>query len=454
MAGARLKRTTAPSPAGETPARLDKRLGLQRRGQEDGAGNLPDSATDGLSRAELDVLDALQGDRERIDARRNDIKAEIEGRLRALIAPSLDCGAPAAEARLLVRQTGGRLAHDWAAARAAADAARADLDVFRRTHDLRRGAVYPQSGVLQAGLLLVAAVFEALFSAALFAEEDARGLLGGAITAVGLSGANVTLGFLSGFLGLRHLQHVRLAVKWGGAIAFAFFALLAVLLNLFAADWRDRLAALTAPDSLGDAGFHLWSVLQLQSPQAIILLMLGAGVWVFASLKGYSGFDDPYPDYGKMDRTARDAAERLSIVRAAARRQLEAPVDAARAAISARLDAQRGAVEAMQKAFDAAAQRMEALNAQARALDDVASAAAQLYRQANLAARTKPPPAYFAQPLPSLGARADLLAAAASMIDTAHAQLQEARGDANAGLSQLLAELEETTARLDGAAAP
>src|SRR5262249_38496790 len=150
-------------------------------------------------------------------------------------------------------------------------------------------------------LLLCAALFEAMFSAALFAEDDARGLLGGAITAVGLSGANVTLGFLAGFLGLRYLQHARWPVKSVGFIAFAALSFLALMLNLFAADWRDRLASQSgAPliDTSGDPNFHLWSLLQLQSPQAIILLMLGAGVWVFAVLKGYSGFDDPYPDYG------------------------------------------------------------------------------------------------------------------------------------------------------------
>ena len=105
------------------------------------------------------------------------------------------------------------------------------------------------------------------------------------------------------------------------------------MLNLFAADWRDQLAALAGRqiDMGSDASFHLWSLLQLDSPQAIILLMLGAGVWVFAALKGYSGFDDPYPDFGKMDRAARDAADALSDFRADARLELEAPINAAQA---------------------------------------------------------------------------------------------------------------------------
>ena len=50
-------------------------------------------------------------------------------------------------------------------------------------------------------------------------------VLGGAITAIGLSGANVTLGFLAGFLGLRYLQHAKLPMKAIGGLAFAAIAL-------------------------------------------------------------------------------------------------------------------------------------------------------------------------------------------------------------------------------------
>src|SRR5690606_5599509 len=112
-------------------------------------------------------------------------------------------------------------------------------------------------------------------------------------------------------------------------------------------------------DMGSDASFRLWSLLSLQSPQAIILLMLGAGVWVFAALKGYSGFDDPYPDYGKMDRAAQAAADSLSEVRAEARAELEAPLDAAKTALAARLEKMRAEHEAMSEAFDAAAMKME-----------------------------------------------------------------------------------------------
>lgn len=441
----------APSKPALSAAALDKRLHVRRRGREDGARDHPATDAEDLSETERDILQAAAGERQRLDQIRIEAKAEAERRLRALAPTPEDFAAPALDARLALRQAVGRLAHDWAEAQHRAAAARNDLGAFKALNGLRRAAHYPGSTLMQAGLLLCAALFESLFSAALFAEDEARGLLGGAVIAIGLSGANVTLGYLAGFLGLRYMQHVRWLPKTLGALGFAALTALALMLNLFAADWRDRMAALSGnlPDRGSDASFQLWSLLQLDSPQAIILLMLGAGVWVFAALKGYSGFDDPYPDYGKMDRAARDASEALSDFRAEARIELEAPVDAARATLTARLDKMRASFDAMSKAFDAAALGMDTLDAQARAIDEAASGAIHLYRQENVAARTAPAPAYFGLAPPATGPALDALSGCAGMVDDARARLDTAHRDMSEQLSGLVAELDEATARLD-----
>ncbi|MGD9980022.1 MAG: hypothetical protein AB7H66_11645 [Hyphomonadaceae bacterium] len=448
-------RAAAKPPQGWNAGALDKKLNLRKRARDDAARNLPRQDADDLSDAERAVIELVAGERARIDQARHDAKADAERRLRALAPSPQDFAGPALDARLALRQTSGRLAHDWADASARAAEAREDLDAFKRKHGLRRLAVYPRSTLLQAGLLFCAAVFEALFSAALFAEDDARGLLGGAITAIGLSGANVTLGFLAGFLGLRYLQHANMAMKALGALAFLFVGALALMLNLFAADWRDQLAALNGAqlDMGSDASFHLWSLLALDSPQAIILLMLGAGVWIFAALKGYSGFDDPYPDYGKMDRAAKAASEALSDFRADARLELEAPINVAKAALSARMEKMRAEFEAMSKAFDGAALKMETLDAKARALDEAAAGAIHLYRQENAAARASAAPAYFNTPPPAAGPALDALGGAAAMIDEARARLAEAQAQSARSLEELLSELDEATNRNSGGAA-
>lgn len=435
-------------------AALDKRLGLRRRAREDAAQNLPRQDAQALSPAETAILDAVAAAREQVDQARQEAKVDAERRLRTLAPTPQDFSGPTLEARLALKQAAGRLAHDWQEAAANAKQARADLESFKRINQLRRGAVYPDSTLMQAGLLLCAALFESLFSAALFAEE-LDGLLGGAIVAVGLSGANVALGFLSGYLGLRYLQHVRTPVKAAGALAFTALALLALMLNLFAADWRDRLAkASGATEESSDAGFHLWSLLSLDSPQAIILLMLGAGVWAFSALKGYSGFDDPYPDYGKMDREAARAGEDLSEFRNAARETLETPIEAAKAALAARTTKLQSEFEAMNKAFDAAAMKLGALDDQVRALDNAATAAVQLYRQENTAARGTPAPAYFGAAPPSSGPALDPLAQCAAMVDEARATLADAHAKSALALEALVQELDDAAKRLDAGETP
>ncbi len=438
-------------PQGMSVGALDKRLGIKKRAREDAGRNLPRQDDNQLSTTETAIIDVVGGERARIDQLRHEARSDAERRLRALAPQPQDFAGPALDARLTLKQAAGRLAHDWTEATTRAAQGRADLDAFKSAQQLRRGAVYPKSTLLQAGLLFCAAVFEALFSAALFAEDDARGLLGGAITAIGLSGANVTLGYLAGYLGLRYLQHRRLPMKALGALVFGALTLLALMLNLFAADWRDQLAALAGRqvDMGSDASFHLWSLLQLDSPQSIILLMLGAGVWVFAALKGYSGFDDPYPDYGKMDRAARDAGDALSDFRAGARLELEKPITAARDALSARMEKMRAEYEAMKRAFDAAADKIEGLDAQARALDQAAADAIHFYRQENAGARTMPAPAYFGTPPPAAGPALDALTGAAAMIDEAHARLIEAQAQSAQALEGLLADLDQTTTQLD-----
>jgi hypothetical protein len=446
-------RAAGKPPPGLGVSALDKRLGLRKRARDDAARGMPRQDATDLSAAEHAVIEVVAAERARVYQARNLAKAEAERRLRALAPTPQDFAGPALDARLALKQGAGRLAQDWGEMARAAAQARAELAAFKEANQLRRAAHYPRSTMLQAGLLLLAAVFESLFSAALFAEDDARGLLGGAITAIGLSGANVTLGFLAGFLGLRYIQHVRLPAKALGALGFAGITFLGLMLNLFAADWRDRLATLSGQQVSGgdDASFHLWSLLQLSSPQAIILLMLGAGVWVFAALKGYSGFDDPYPEFGKMDRAAVLASDALSEFRAEARLDLEKPIDEAKKALAGRLEKMRAEFAAMSKAFDSAALKMETLDGQARVLDDATAAAIHLYRQENIAARATPAPAYFNAPPPAAGPALDALQGCAQMIDDARARLSDAQAQSAQALVDLVAELEDATKRLDAA---
>ncbi len=122
------------------------------------------------------------------------------------------------------------------------------MDCFRETHALARPAIYPQAAASSLALVLLAQLYNASGSASPFADIDPVGLIGSAGKAVGLSLANVALGFLARYLGLRDLGHRRLPVRDAGAGALVAGKLGGLGLTLFAAQWRDRAEAHAAAE--------------------------------------------------------------------------------------------------------------------------------------------------------------------------------------------------------------
>jgi hypothetical protein len=128
------------------------------------------------------------------------------------------------------------------------------------------------------------------------------------------------------------------------------------------------------------------------------LLMLGGAVFVFAALKGYSGVDDPYPDYGKLARGAEAATQARTEALQAAHTNLSAALAPGRAKLDADLQTAQDAHAKARKAFDAAAVEMGALAARWRAQEQVFARLFALYAQENRAARKTPAPARFDDP--------------------------------------------------------
>lgn len=179
--------------------------------------------------------------------------------------------------------------------------------------------------------------------------------------------------------------------------------------------------------------------------------MLGAGVWVFAALKGYSGFDDPYPDYGKMHRAHRDAADDLAGLRGDVVDALEAPVEDAKDAIEAALGAMRESERAMRAAYEEAAAGVEAIDARARRLDESAQALIALYRRENVAARRGPGPAYFGEPAPPAPAAEDALEGCGALLQATREAIATSQREAAEALAALQAETQAIAARFAGA---
>ena len=80
---------------------------------------------------------------------------------------------------------------------------------FRKVNELtHREASYPESKVLNIGLILIALVGEAMFNVYFYAQASDLGFLGGWVSALLVSSANVVVSFLIGILCLRYMHHV------------------------------------------------------------------------------------------------------------------------------------------------------------------------------------------------------------------------------------------------------
>jgi hypothetical protein len=420
------------------------------RARQDGALGNPDPGAGEWSATEREVLEILAAQRLRHDAARRAVAAQLEADLQRLAPPAFAAGGHSSDAQLELRLIAGRLGPELSAAARRARRAASELEAFREAHRLARPAIYPQSRLLQAGLLVFAALFEAAFSAALFAETDDRGLLGGAMIALGLSGANVSLGFLAGFLGLRYLGSRARTARVIGAGGLIGLTGLAVSLNVFAAHWRDMLSTgeRSALDTLNAASWF-----GLITPQAVILLMLGAGVWMFSALKGYSGFDDPYPDFGKLDRAARDLAEDYAALRDDARAKMEAPVAKARDALNVRLAAIEDALARTHARYDEATDAIQALDREGRKTETAGADLIRLYRRENLAARNgTAAPGYFSESPPIEPIFPEVLARSSDLLGQAEAASADARSAAGEELAALVQAVDVTLDKLDGEA--
>lgn len=451
-AGVRADRKQPAETAHTSVAAFERRLHVRRRGRQEGAADLPPTSSLIPSQVEQDIAAAMLAERERISLQRDKALSDLERALRraAPMRPSLTAVLGAAEADLL--RVEGRLRRPFGEARAADARTQAQLDGFRARHGLERPAVFPDSIVLAAAMLFFAAAIEASFSATLFANASDSGLLGGASIALGLSAANVALGFLTGFLGLRYLQHRRWPQRLLGALCAATATAGALGLNLYAAMWREQ--AEGQAGAAAEAGVETGAgamLLGLSRPEAVILLMLGLAVWVFSTLKGFSGFDDPYPDYGKFARAAQRSQDDVGFAREELRAALDAPVDKARDAVEAAVGGVAAAAASMRAAYEAGADRIALLDGEEIRLAATSAALVALYRQENTEARTSPAPLCFAAeplapPPPASG-----LDAAAAMLLKAEETLESLHAEAAAGLKRLAGAAEAAAARLEEA---
>ncbi|WP_181700198.1 hypothetical protein [Chthonobacter albigriseus] len=380
------------------PDRVAADLQLAARGRERGEKNEPPAVSDALDEVESRIvervesaqkaahavlLDQLQVFSERLSS------LDLEGRFGAIRH-----AAPAAVSEFRAEAATGR--DELHGLRRTLREHEAEKVAFKARHRLDRSPRPPTVGMqaLKYGLLALLLVFETLVNGSFLAKGSATGLLGGTTEALGFAFLNVLASFMMGRLGLPELVHRNLFRKLVGLLTVAAWLAFAIALNLALAHYREVAETLDAEggrlvmERLKTAPFDMGDV------KSWLFFAIGFFFSVIAFLDGFATVD-PYPGFGDIER-------RLVTTRDVYIRRKQELIDTL-------LDVRDDNIETMEEAHrDLAVRRGEydaildqrirlarLFDAYQGQLETAANTLIAVYRDANRAARTEPPPARF-----------------------------------------------------------
>lgn len=220
-------------------------------------------------------------------------------------------------------------------ARSEAEQQHASLERFKLENKLTRTAHYPDTPILQIGIISVVLLFELILNAYFFGKGDPMGYLGGFNHALALAICNIGVTVFASAVLLRKAFHRNLFRKLFFGTLYIGVLLFVFLLNVVFAKARDlmqnpelqaSLAAtqsflptteLLAPSLRQNAGItsEQFPVLLLDQVRHLLtyehfdsyLLLLSTCVFCLLAAYEVYKMDDPYPDYGKRTKAYKDA---------------------------------------------------------------------------------------------------------------------------------------------------
>lgn len=247
-------------------------------------------------------------------------------------------------------------------------------------------------------LAIVLIVIEAGINAYLFSQGNEFGLLGGLLAAVIVSVVNVGCSAMLGYL-TRYINKRNWFLKLGGLAFVLIWLAFAATMNLGVAHFRDGLEAGTPWRAAAEAAVPglLESPLKLASIESWLLVGIGLLISTLAFRKGWHT-DDPYPGYGRVERSLEDARNAYASALDATLETLAVQRDEA---ISELRDASEQVRQGIAEAIDTLFGH-SALGAHLRSfLDQCDVKVAHLlavYRDANRSTRTQAAPKSFDKP--------------------------------------------------------
>ena len=380
----------------DVPAQA-KAYRLEQRGAEDGVLNRPETTSNLPALAEQEVMTAVEAERDRCLV---NLTAHLRAERDALaqLQTAMDVAG--------MRQGAGEAISDFVVIRSANDgniekleraacSASTEYEQFRARNRLTRAARQPGDRAWSLSLVALMVVLEGLVNAVFFAAGSDSGLLGGAVFAAAFSAVNVGLGALNGLFPLRWTHHSNYAIKLAGFTLFPACLAASLALNAFIAHYRDIAQTTPEVDPLKAAYTNLvLHPLGLQSIESWLLFALGMACAGYAVAKGFA-LDDPHPSYGAYDRRRAATQQAYEDARRDLIDEASGVRDQFTGELREKIETLRGSSSQRQQLLASRSRNLSEFQAHEAHLVHAAQQLLSIYRRANQAARSTPPPAHF-----------------------------------------------------------
>lgn len=370
-------------------------LRLEEQGKTRGAGNQPPAETTAFDSVEIEAIAAIEELRRKGLESYEEHRKAYAARLTSTAGVAQEISTAAGRARNEFGTAAQRWRNSIVSARERLSETYEHRRTFREKHRLTRPAKQFGGWTNVILLALILIVGEAGMNSYLFSKGNEFGLLGGGIAALLFSLVNVAASVLLGYFA-HNANHRNLFWKLLGIGCIVIWIAFALIINLAIAHFRDALEAgatwTSAAEGAVDALFVAPS--DLSTIESWLLMAIGILISVLSFSKGWFT-DDPYPEYGSIDRAMEDARAEYDGRVQEALDELQGIRDTA---IGEFTETNELVKEAVREAVDALYGHTNLSQHLGAFLDQCDLSAAQLlaiYRDANRQARIEPAPRTF-----------------------------------------------------------
>lgn len=294
--------------------------------------------------------------------------------------------------------------------------AEVDWKYFRQTNQVTTQASYPDSHIFHFALILVFALVETAVNTIFY--ENAAGLLGGFVVALGVSALNIGAAMLFG-MWFRYKNLQGRQEQLCGWLSLVGFIVVTLYCNALFAAFRSQYQLVVDPEnfrqvseafqvSAAEAGKIF--VLDANFADFMSFILFGVGVLlaIWAFYKGYT-FDDKYPGHGDLDRKLNEARKAESDFQGLVTTKVKEFLNRKRLEIQSLIDEPGVLINYAGRKINDITTAKSLIQNQIQAIQLDFASVLGAYRGANAAVRATAAPTYF-QVVPDFNERIDLKA--------------------------------------------